>query len=109
MDILKTLEAFYPDYEWVDVNNDYDSLHWAESNDIIKPTLAELESKWENQRAEIDNLGIQNMRQSEILATWPIEKQFEAITEFHMDRPEKLDELVSHIESVKAKHPKSTS
>ena len=109
MDILKTLETFYPDYEWVDVNNDYDSLHWAEDNDIAKPSLEELEGKWENQRPKIDDLDIQKVRQGEILAAWPIDKQFEAITEFHMDRPEKLNELISHIQSIKDKHPKSTS
>jgi hypothetical protein len=109
MDILKTLETFYPDCAWVDVNNDYDSLYWAEDNDIAKPSLEELENKWENERPEIDDLNIQKVRQGEILATWPINKQFEAITEFHMDRPEKLNELISHIESVKEQHPKSTS
>ena len=38
---------------------------------------------------------------------WPIEKQFEAITEFHMGRPDKLNELIAFIEQVKIDLPKS--
>lgn len=109
MDILKVLEVFYSEHDWVTVNNDYDSLYWAETNSIEKPTLEELQSKWDNQSAEINNKDIQRIRQREIISVWPMEKQFEAITEFHMGRSEKLDELVSYIDSVKAKHPKSTS
>tara|TARA_R100000808_G_C2150819_1_gene159675 strand:- start:859 stop:1182 length:324 start_codon:yes stop_codon:yes gene_type:complete len=107
MDILKVLETFYKEYEWVIGNNDYDSLHWGDSNDAPKPTLEELEEKWNNQKSEIDNVEIQKERQSEILANWPIEKQFEAITEFHMGRPEKLENLTSYIQSVKDKLPKN--
>ena len=37
-----------------------------------------------------------------------VEKQFEAITEFHMERPEKLNQLMVDIQSIKDKHPKSS-
>ena len=109
MDITKILKTFYKEHNWVSVNNDYESLHWDEANSIPKPTLEELEDKWDNQGGEIEDQDIQAIRQQEIIAVWPIEKQFEAITEYHMNRPEKLDELIAHIESVKGKHPKSTS
>ena len=109
MDILKVLEVFYSEHEWVSVNNDYDSLHWAETNSAPKPTLEELQDKWDNQSAEITNKDVQRVRQLKIISAWPMEKQFEAITEFHMRRPEKLDDLVDYIEDIKAKHPKSTS
>ena len=36
-----------------------------------------------------------------------LEKQFEAITEFHMGRPEKLNDLIAFIEQVKIDFPKS--
>ena len=108
MDILKVLEVFYSEHEWVSVNNDYDSLYWAETNSVPKPTLEELQDKWDNQSAEITDKDVQRVRQQKIISTWPIEKQFEAITEFHMGRPDKLDDLVDYIESVKAEHPKST-
>tara|TARA_B100000686_G_C16306095_1_gene720898 strand:+ start:124 stop:447 length:324 start_codon:yes stop_codon:yes gene_type:complete len=107
MNITKVLNTFYKEHEWVAVNNDYDSLYWAEGNSIPKPTLEELQSKWDNQIAEINNRDIQALRQQEIIASWPIEKQFEAITEYHMDRPEKLDELIAYIQAVKDKYPKN--
>jgi len=106
MNITKILKTFYKEYDWVSVNDDYESLHWGESNSIPKPTLEELEDKWDNQGSEIENQDVQAIRQQEIIAVWPIEKQFEAITEYHMDRPEKLDQLIAHIEDVKQRHPK---
>ena len=39
---------------------------------------------------------------------WPMEKQFEAITEFHMDRPEKLNQLLDFINQVKSDTPKTS-
>ena len=109
MDISKILSVFYRDQEWAIKEEDYEFLEWGESNSIPKPTLEELQDKWDNQRGEIDDLGIQQTRKMEILSSWPIEKQFEAITEFHMGRPDKMDELVAHIQAVKDSHPKSTS
>jgi hypothetical protein len=106
MNITKILKTFYKEHDWVSVNDDYESLHWGESNSIPKPTLEELEDKWDNQGGEIENQDVQAIRQQEIIAVWPIEKQFEAITEYHMDRPEKLDQLIAHIEDVKQRHPK---
>ena len=83
MDILQVLTTFYQEHEWVSKNNDYDSLYWSESKKI------------------------QAVRQRETLSKWPIEKQFEAITELHMDRPEKMDELIAYIEQIKIDNPKS--
>ena len=107
MDILQVLTTFYQEQEWVSKNNDYDSLYWSESNSEPKPALEELQSKWDDQSSEIDNKKIQAVRQREILSKWPIEKQFEAITELHMDRPEKMDELIAYIEQIKIDNPKS--
>ena len=98
MKILKVLKVFYGEYE---------SLHWGESNSIPKPPLEELTDKWENNKTPIDEDEVQGQRQTEILASWPMERQFEAITEFHMDRPDKLNELIEHIESIKEKYPKN--
>ena len=107
MDILKILSTFYSEHEWVSKNNNYDDLFWSENNSISKPTLEELQDKWDNQGAEISNKEVQIIRQKEILSKWPIEKQFEAITEFHMDRPDKLNELITFIQQVKVDYPKS--
>lgn len=87
--------------------DDYDSLEWEDSNSIPKPTEEELTQKWEQNAALVQNNEVQRQRQIEILSSWPIEKQFEAITEFHMDRPDKLNDLIAHIQSVKDKYPKS--
>lgn len=108
MNILEILETFYSEHQWTLVNNDYESLYWQEGNLIQKPTLEELTDKWENNKGPIDDKATQRIRQVEILATWPIERQFEAITEFHMDRPEKLNELLSDLEEIKQKHPKTS-
>lgn len=109
MDILKVLEVFYSEHEWTIVNDDYEGLVWSENNSAPKPTLEELEEKWNYHKAPIDEQDVQRQRQVEIMAVWPMDKQFEAITEFHMDRPEKMDALVEYIEEVKQKYPKSTS
>ena len=55
MDILKVLSTFYKDYNWVVKNNNYEDLYWADDNDISKPTLEELQNKWDNQSSEINN------------------------------------------------------
>jgi hypothetical protein len=106
MNILEILETFYAEHSWALTNDDYDSLHWDENNSITKPSLEELEDKWDNNRASIDNNGVVRERRTQILAQWPIEAQFEAITEFHMDRPEKLNQLLGHIQTVKDENPK---
>tara|TARA_Y100000593_G_scaffold79875_1_gene148887 strand:+ start:161 stop:487 length:327 start_codon:yes stop_codon:yes gene_type:complete len=108
MNILEILETFYADQEWTLVNNDYESLHWGENNPTSKPTLEELEDKWNNNKTPIDDKAAQKSRQVEILAKWPIEKQFEAITEFHMERPEKMNELMDDILTIKEKYPKTS-
>ena len=108
MNILEILETFYSEHEWTIVNNDYESVHWGENNSITKPSLEELTDKWENNKTPIDDKNAQRNRQEEILATWPMEKQFEAITEFHMERPEKMNQLMADILEIKEKHPKSS-
>ena len=107
MNILEVLLTFYGEQQCVLRGDDYDSLEWEDSNSIPKPTEEELTQKWEQNTALVQNNEVQRQRQIEILSSWPIEKQFEAITEFHMDRPEKLDNLIAHIQSVKDKHPKN--
>jgi hypothetical protein len=108
MNILKILETFYRDYSWNLVNDDYESLSWDENNPIPKPTLEELQDKWDNDRAPIENNQVNEERQVKILTEWPMEKQFEAITEFHMDRPEKLNQLLEFINRTKADTPKTS-
>ena len=108
MNILKILETFYRDHSWNLVNDDYESLEWDENNSIPKPTLEELQDKWDNDRAPIENNQINEDRQVKILMEWPMEKQFEAITEFHMDRPEKLNQLLDFINQVKNDVPKTS-
>jgi len=109
MDILKVLSVFYKDSAWTTVGEGYDGLNWDESNSLPKPTEEELQDQWDNHLSEMENFEVRARRQKEILLTWPIEKQFEAITEFHMDRPEKMNELIDFIQEIKDKYPKSTS
>ena len=47
-----------------------------------------------------------NERQTQILEYWPIEKQFEALTENAMGRPEKLNNLIDFIIKTKEDNPK---
>ena len=108
MNILKTLETFYSEHSWSLTNDSYDSLDWDANNPIPKPSLEDLQDKWDNHRAPIENKQAQETRQIKILNEWPMEKQFEAITEFHMDRPEKLNELLEFIQHVKDENPKSS-
>ena len=108
MNILEILETFYSEHEWTMANDSYEGIRWGENNSISKPTLEELANEWENNKSPIDNKNAQRSRQEEILAVWPIEKQFEAITEFHMDRPEKLNQLTLDIQEIKDKYPKSS-
>ena len=108
MNILKILETFYRDHSWNLVNDDYESLEWNENTSIPKPTLEELQDKWDNDRTPIENNQVNEERQVKILMEWPMEKQFEAITEFHMDRPEKLNQLLDFINQVKSDTPKTS-
>lgn len=108
MNITEVLETFYGEHKWSIINDDYDKITWEESNSIEKPSLQELQNKWDNEKAPIEDKVIQQTRQAKILSKWPIEKQFEAITEFHMDRPEKLNNLLNHIQQIKDDNPKSS-
>ena len=55
----------------------------------------------------IINGGKVTLKNSKLLKKQTQEKQFEAITEHHMGRPDKLNELMAFIEQVKLDHPKS--
>ena len=66
MNITEVLETFYSDYQWLITNDDYDNLIWSEENSIAKPTLEELQDKWDNHSAPIQNNGVQKKRQEEI-------------------------------------------
>lgn len=107
MDILKILSTFYSEHEWVVKNNDYDDLFWSDNNSIAKPTVEQLQDKWDNQSSEINDKDVQAQRQKVILSQWPMEKQFEAITEHHMGRSDKLNDLMAFIEQIKSDYPKS--
>lgn len=108
MDIYKILELNFPDHQWA-MGEEYNSLEWDENNSVPKPSLMELTAIWDSAefKVKVLNSSATNSRKDEILSQWPIHKQFEAITELHMDRPEKMDELVSFISSIKEKYPKS--
>jgi hypothetical protein len=47
MDIVKVLSEKYSGTQWNLVNNDYKKLTWDDTNSIEKPTLQELEQKWQ--------------------------------------------------------------
>ena len=47
MDIAKTLSEKYNGTQWNLVANDYDQLAWDDTNAIPKPSLEELEQKWQ--------------------------------------------------------------
>jgi len=46
------------------------------------------------------------LRQNEILETWPLTRQAEAMTEYYMGRPELQQQLLAFIQEVKNKYPK---
>ena len=108
MDIERILEIRFSQYQWSIVNNDYNKLNWAESNPIPKPSYQdfvdiyneEVFSKEHHDKQAIDN------RKKAILNQWPVDKQFEALTESAMGRPDKLNQLINYISGVKEDHPK---
>ena len=108
VDIEQVLEQKYSQYQWGIKNNDYDSLEWANGNDIPKPTYEELISHSENPEVQkaVDTEFVIDKRQTQIFENWPIEKQFEALTENAMGRPEKLNNLINFITKTKEDHPK---
>jgi signal recognition particle subunit SEC65 len=108
MNIHKILELNYQNQQWA-VGEDYDSLTWDEGNSILKPSREELETIWNSLefKSKMQNDDANFHRKIEILSKWPIHKQFEAITEFHMNRTEKMNELISFINETKQKYPKT--
>lgn len=46
MDIVYVLSNFYKGQLWVLVGDKYDGLEWDEKNTLPKPTLEEIEEKW---------------------------------------------------------------
>ena len=108
VDIEQVLEQKYSQYQWGIKNNDYDSLEWFANNDIPKPTYEELISHTENPEVEkaVSTENVINERQTQILEYWPIEKQFEALTENAILRTEKLNNLIYFIIKTKEDNPK---
>ena len=109
VDIEQILETKYSDYQWSIKNSEYSTLQWSSSNEISKPTEEELLGHAENEEVKktiTDNEAVRQ-RQEQILNIWPVEKQFEALTENSMGRPEKLNELNNFILKTKEDFPKS--
>ena len=106
MDISSVLILKYGDKKWSLSGNSYSGLHWADES--AKPTYEELIAIWESEdfRQEISDEEVVNSRRRKIMATWPLHKQFEALTEASMGREEKLEELKNFIISVKEEFPK---
>ena len=46
MDIACVLSRFYRDQKWSIRGNRYESINWRETNSLPKPTLEEIEEKW---------------------------------------------------------------
>ena len=110
MDIERILEIKYAQYQWGIRNNDYDTLEWSPKNDIPKPSLEELTGHHNDEQYQSDHQdkqAVDNRRQA-ILNEWPVEKQFEALTEDAMGRPDKLNQLINYISGVKDQYPKSS-
>ena len=110
MDIERILEIKYSQYQWGITNNDYDTLVWSSKNDIPKPSLEEITGHHEDeafQSQHKDKEAIDNRKQA-IIEQLPMEKQFEALTENAMGRPDKLNQLINFISGVKDSHPKSS-
>jgi len=107
MNIAKILEVRYADCEWSLAGNSYVGLVWHDQ-ETEKPNESELEEVWasEDFQNELANQDIVDSRRRNILSAWPTHKQFEALTEAQMGRPEKLDELINYIKSVKEDNPK---
>lgn len=108
MDIEKILELYYREYKWSIVNNDYNRLDWSNENSVNKPSYEELYTLYQSEEfkdKEKSNKAIET-RQEKILEAWPMEKQFEALTEHAMGKSEKLNELIDYIGKLKKDHPK---
>jgi len=52
MDIAKVLTEKYDGTQWYLVANDYEQLTWDDTNTIPKPSLEELQQKWEEVKEE---------------------------------------------------------
>lgn len=52
MDIAKVLTEKYDGTQWYLVANDYEQLTWDSTNTIPKPSLEELQQKWEEVKEE---------------------------------------------------------
>ena len=103
----KILKLKYSDSQWELVGNSYSGLNWLDNTD--KPTEEELQQIWDesNFSVEVSNDEAIENRKQKIISYWPIDKQFEAITENSMGRPEKLNQLNAFISGVKEEFPKS--
>ena len=107
MNIEKILKLRYPDSQWELIGDSYSGLNWLDNTD--KPTEEELQQIWNesNFSVELSNDEAIEKRKQKIISYWPIDKQFEAITENSMGRPEKLNQLNAFISGVKEEFPKN--
>jgi hypothetical protein len=62
MDIATVLVEKYNGSKWNLVDNDYDQLSWEDDNEISKPSLDELEQKWQEFLAEIPMKRVREQR-----------------------------------------------
>ena len=108
MDISEILRTKYSDKEWVLEGRDYEALVWRDSS-APKPTEQELSEIWDSEEFTIEasNDKTMSLRRKEIMTEWPYYRQFEALTEASLGRPEKLEELKNFIISTKEEYPKS--
>ena len=108
MNLLRILESKYLEYEWSLKGEGYEHFNWSENNSIPKPTETELNDIWSQEefQNQLSLTEVQEKRKNDIRESWPIEAQFEALTENAMGRPEKLNELINFINQVKEKYPK---
>ena len=62
MDITQVLVEKYPETDWALTDNDYNQLLWEDTNTIPKPTIEELEQKWQEVQQEKPNKILRKQR-----------------------------------------------
>lgn len=69
-------------------------LEWLSKGNVPSPVVASPEKT------------VDELRREDILKSWPVYEQLEALTEKAMGRTEKFDQLQVDIEAIKLKYPK---
>lgn len=95
-DLTKAIISLYPNARWMLNGDDYSGLVW-ESNDIAKPSEAELIAECDRLKAEYDAKEYQRKRVQEYPS---FAEQFDTL--YHGG----YDAWKATIDSVKAKYPK---